>query len=109
MLTPRVSLAALAAGIAMYFWAALAHMVLPLATVGISNISNNEPAVLDAMKTSLGNTPGFYHFPSIDLSAPDGMKQYDAKLVDNPSGILIYNPPGAAFTHPKTACYGISG
>lgn len=86
----------------MYFWASIAHMALPLATIGISQITANEPAVLDALHTSLGNAPGFYIFPSVgwkagDSSAQraDAMKNYDAKLLGNPSGILIYTPPGA--------------
>ncbi len=97
MSTARVLLAGLAGGIAMFFWASIAHMATPLARVGISQISGNEPALLNALHTSLGNKPGLYIFPALDLNASqaDAMKAYDAKLVDNPSGILIYHPPGA--------------
>lgn len=103
MTTSRVLLAGLAGGIAMFFWASIAHMATPLAMVGISQISADEPAVLNALHASLGNKPGLYPFPSMDLSIPqaEAMRQYDAKLVDNPSGMLIYNPPGAKSLTPK--------
>jgi hypothetical protein len=108
MSTPRLTIAALCAGIAMYFWASLAHTVLPLSTIGVSQITSNEPAVLEAIRNSLGSTPGFYIFPSVgwrpgDTSAQraDAMKNYDAKLAVFPSGILIYNPPGAHGLTPK--------
>lgn len=101
MSTPRIALASLASGIAMYLWASIAHMALPIARLGMSNINTNEAAVLAAMHTSLGNKQGMYRFPSIDFSNPDAMKAYDAKLVDNPSGLLIYTPPGAQSLTPK--------
>lgn len=95
MTTTRISLAAFIAGVAMYFWMSIAHMALPLGRIGISEINTNEAAVLSSMRTSLGAKPGMYRFPSFgDLSNPDSMKMYDAKLVDHPSGLLIYNPPG---------------
>ncbi len=104
----RVVFAALAGGIAMYFWAAVAHMVLPLASIGIGEINHDEQTVLDSLHASLGNSPGMYHFPSIgwrpgDSSSQrdDAMKMYDAKLVSNPSGLLIYNPPGAQSITPQ--------
>jgi hypothetical protein len=101
MTKSRVGIAAVAAGVAMYFWTSLAHLALPLATIGVSEISSNETAVLDALHNSMGNASGLYLFPSSgwrpgDTSSQraDAMKNYDAKLVTNPSGLLIYHPPG---------------
>jgi len=93
----RILLAGLFGGLIMFIWASIAHMALPLGRVGISQINSNESTVLDALHTSLGDNPGFYLFPSMgDLSDQSAaMKTYDAKLVTNPSGILIYHPPGA--------------
>jgi hypothetical protein len=94
-------LAGLTGGVAMYVWASIAHMVLPLATIGWSEISSNEQAMLSSMQTSLGQNSGLYIFPSIGWKPGDSasqrneaMKNYDAKLVSNPSGLLIYHPPG---------------
>jgi hypothetical protein len=72
-------------------------MALPLGRVGISQITGNESAVLDSLRTTIGDRSGMYFFPGFDLNSnqADAMKAYDAKLVSNPSGILIYHPPGA--------------
>ncbi len=98
MTQTRVLIAGLVGGIAMFFWMSLAHMAIsPLATAGISQIKTNESAVLDTLRTNLGTSSAMYVFPALDLTRPqaDAMKDYDAKLVSNPSGILIYHPPGA--------------
>jgi len=100
-MTKRVLLAGLLGGIAMFAWTSLAHMVLPLGDAGIREIPN-EVGVLSAMQASLGAAPGFYFFPGAGLG-PDAtmqqkraaMDQYGQKLAANPSGILIYHPPGA--------------
>jgi hypothetical protein len=84
----------------MFLWSSLAHLVLPLARTGISEIPN-EPPVLSALQTSLGGTPGLYLFPGTGLG-PDAtrqqqnaaMQQYEQKLASNPSGLIIYHPPG---------------
>jgi len=96
----RVAGAGLAGGVAMFVWASLAHMVLPLGGVGITEIPSNETALLDSMHQSLGNSSGLYMFPAVGYKPGEGsrsaaMKNYDAKLVSNPSGLLIYHPPGA--------------
>jgi len=100
-MTKRVFLAGLLGGVAMFAWTSLAHMVLPLGGAGVREIPN-EQGVLSALRSSLGETPGFYFFPGTGLG-PDAsmqqkraaMDQYAQKLAANPSGILIYHPPGA--------------
>jgi hypothetical protein len=97
----RILLAAVLGAIAMFLWSSLAHVVLPLARTGIQEMPNEQP-VLSAMQTSLGGTPGLYFFPGTG-AGPDAtreqqnaaMQQYDQKLGSNPSGLLIYHPPGA--------------
>jgi hypothetical protein len=92
-MTKRVILAGLLGGVAMFLWSSVAHVALPLGRTGIKEIPS-EPAVLSAMHTSLGEAHGFYVFPAVG-QGPDAMKQYAQKLAANPSGILIYHPPGA--------------
>jgi hypothetical protein len=92
-MTKRVILAGLLGGVAMFVWSSVAHVALPLGQTGIKEIPN-EQAVLGAMHTSLGEAHGFYFFPAAG-QGPDAMKQYTQKLAANPSGILIYHPPGA--------------
>jgi hypothetical protein len=103
----RVLLAGLLGGIAMYVWTAIAHMVLPLGEAGIKEIPN-EPAVIAAMRSSLGDSSGLYLFPGMGLG-PDAtsqqkqaaMAQYSQKLAVIPSGIVMYNPPGMQALAPR--------
>ena len=106
-MTKRVLLAGLAGGLAMFIWTAVAHMVLPLGEAGIKEIPN-EQAVLGAMRSSLGDRSGLYLFPGMGLG-PDAtsqqkqaaIAQYGQKLAANPSGILMYNPPGIQALAPR--------
>jgi hypothetical protein len=101
MKTSRVFLAGVVGGIAMFIWASLAHVVLPLGTIGVGEISGDEPALLGLLHTTVGENSGFYIFPSSGWKPGDSserkaaaMKTYDQKLAANPSGLLIYHPPG---------------
>lgn len=90
-MTKRILLAGVLGGVAMYLWASLAHVVLPLGRAGISEIPN-EAGLLNSMHSALGESSGLYMFPA--PGAAD-MQQYEQKLAANPSGLLIYHPPGA--------------
>jgi hypothetical protein len=90
----RTLLAGIAGGIGMYIWASLAHVVLPLGSTGVQEITTNEPAFLAGMQSSLGTNSGLYLFPSTGLKPGDSseqrsaaMKAYDGKLAANPSGL----------------------
>lgn len=106
-MTKRVLLAGLLGGLAMYIWTAIAHLITPLGEAGIKEIPN-EAAVLSAMRSSLGESSGLYLFPGMGLG-PDAtsqqkqaaMQQYSEKLAANPSGILMYNPPGGQALAPR--------
>jgi hypothetical protein len=91
----RILLAGLLGAIAMYVWTSIAHMATPLATVGIGKMSD-EQAVLDAMKKGVGKEPGFYFFPWVDPNDPDLMEKEAARMKTEPSGFMIYQPPGAS-------------
>jgi hypothetical protein len=91
-MTKRIVLAGVLGGIAMFVWSSLAHMVLPLGRAGIREIPG-EQALLGEMHAALGESAGLYMFPGAG-SNPD-MRQYEQKLALNPSGLLIYHPPGA--------------
>jgi len=97
----RVLLAGLLGGIAMFVWSSLAHTVLPLGRTGFQEIPN-EQGVLSAMQAQLGTTSGLYSFPGMGLGPNPtraqenaAMPEYEKKLASNPSGLLIYHPPGA--------------
>lgn len=97
----RIVRAGVLGGIAMFLWTSLAHMVLPLGQAGIREIPN-EQLVLAVMQASLGGTSGLYLFPGTGAGENASrqernaaMQQYGRKLAGNPSGLLIYHPPGA--------------
>lgn len=94
----RAFLAALLGGIIMFIWSFIAHDLLPLGEIGIREF-DNEDETLDALKTNLGETPGFYIFPG-HRAGPNGtreeksqaMKRAMEKAATGPSGVLIYYP-----------------
>jgi hypothetical protein len=97
----RILFAAVLGGIAMFIWSSIAHMALPLGQAGIKEMPNEQP-VLSAMQAGLGQTSGLYMFPGMGVSSDASrqqrnaaMQQYGQKLAANPSGLLIYHPPGA--------------
>jgi hypothetical protein len=96
----RILSAALLGGIAMFLWNSLAHVVLPLGSIGVGEIPNEAP-VLAALQTALGGSSGLYIFPGMGLgpNATQSQKQanmseYAKRIAANPSGLLIYNPAG---------------
>ena len=94
----RVLLAGLLGGIAMFLWSFVAHDLLPLGEIGVSQFEN-EDAVLDALKTNIGDAPGFYYFPGHRAGANataqerrEAIKRAMEKAATGPSGILVYHP-----------------
>jgi hypothetical protein len=100
----KILLAGVLGGIVMFIWTSIAHMFLPLGEAGIREIPN-EAAVLDAMKSNIGENRGLYIFPGPGLGANptreqkhEAMKHMNEKLATNPSGIMMYYPPGRSFS-----------
>jgi hypothetical protein len=102
VMTKRIILAGVLGGIAMFIWTSIAHMVLPLGEAGIREIPN-ESAVLAAMQSNIGQQSGLYLFPGFALGPnptrqqkKEAIKGLAEKYANNPSGILMYHPPGRA-------------
>jgi len=102
-MTTRILIAGVLGGIVMFIWSFIAHDVLPLGETGIREIPN-EQGVLAAMQSSMGETPGLYFFPGLGVGEnptrqqkSEAMKHRNDQLAANPSGILIYHPPGHLF------------
>lgn len=90
----RILVAALAGAIAMFVWAAIAHMATPLAHVGFSGMAN-EPAALQSMTAeNVGAKSGLYIFPWVDVKDPKAMEKYEARAKTQPTGLLLYHPLG---------------
>ena len=104
----RILLAGVLGGIVMFIWTSIAHMALPLGEAGINEIPN-ESTVLGAMQTSLGDKTGLYIFPGLGVGKnatreekSEAMKQMQQRIAANPSGILMYHPPGCQFAFGKS-------
>ena len=96
----KILLAGVLGGIVMFIWTSIAHMALPLGEAGIGEIPN-ESAVLSAMQSNIGDQTGLYIFPGPGLGKnatrqekQEAMKHMGEKIATNPSGILMYHPPG---------------
>jgi hypothetical protein len=89
----RVLIAGLAGGIAMYVVMSILHMS-PVAQIGFSMMPDDGP-VLTALQTATANRPGLYIYPTVDMTSKDAMAKADAARKTSPSGILIYQSPGA--------------
>ena len=104
----RILLAGVLGGIAMFVWTSIAHMALPLGDAGINEIPN-ESAVLSAMQSNMGDKTGLYIFPGLGVGKnatreekSEAMKQMQQRIAANPSGILMYHPPGRPFAFGKS-------
>ncbi|MFL6514152.1 MAG: hypothetical protein ACJ8M1_03940 [Chthoniobacterales bacterium] len=91
----RIFIAGILGGIAMFIWTSIAHMaVRPLSEAGIRTLPNQQ-AVMDALRTNLGDNHGLYVFPA-PAAQPDGsaetMEQMAEKVRTGPSGFLVYHP-----------------
>ena len=103
----RILFAGILGGIVMFVWTSIAHMALPLGEAGINEIPN-ESAVLGAMQSSMGDKTGLYIFPGLGVGKnatreekSEAMKQMQQRIAANPSGILMYHPPGRPFAFGK--------
>ena len=103
----KILLAGIIGGIVMFIWTSIAHMALPLGEAGINEIPN-ESAVLGAMQSGIGDKTGLYIFPGLGVGKnatreekSEAMKQMQQRIAANPSGILMYHPPGRPFAFGK--------
>jgi uncharacterized membrane protein YkgB len=103
----RTLVAGILGGIAMFIWSSIAHMVLPLGEAGIREIPN-ESTVLATMQSSLGEKASLYHFPGLGVGEnatreqkKEAMKHVNERVAANPSGLLMYYPPGRTFSFGK--------
>ena len=84
----RLILAGVLGGLAMFGWASIAHLALPLGEAGVRTVDAEEQLVT-ALRTTIPEH-GLYMFPKM---AP-GMTQdqYQAKITSAPSGLMVYFP-----------------
>jgi hypothetical protein len=95
----RIVLAGVLGGLAMFVVMSIFHMS-PVAQIGFS-MMKDDAAALSALQTATDNKPGLYIYPTVDMKAKDAMATAEAARKTNPSGILIYQPPGSPGMIPK--------
>jgi hypothetical protein len=105
-MSTRVILAGIVGGIVMFIWNFVAHDLLPLGEMGVRLIPN-EDAVTSVLQTNLGDTSGFYVFPSGGLTPgasreqkEAAMKKAEEQMAAGAGGVLIYRPK-RVFNFPK--------
>jgi hypothetical protein len=97
----KVIVGAVVAGIVVFCWGAIAHMALPIGTMGIRPIPG-EDKVIAAIKDTI-REPGFYFIPGRDMSKPQSKSEeeaYAAKVRQGPSGVMVIHPEGSESMSP---------
>lgn len=91
-------------GVVMFIWSAIAHVALPIGTMGLSTLTAaNEDAVFSAMKNNIPQ-PGLYFMPGMDMTkTPTDAEQaaFNTKYTAGPTAFLVYHPIGQAPMSPK--------
>lgn len=85
----RVILAGVLAGLTVFVWSAISHMVLPLGEIGVEPVPNAS-AVLPVLAENVKQN-GLYLFPFEQDAA-----KWEEAYRTNPHGILVLTPAGAA-------------
>ncbi len=91
----KILLGGLVAGIVLFFWGFVAHMLLPLGEMGLQSIPN-EDALTAAMKKDV-REPGLYFVPGRDMSksqSQEEMEAHAAKTAKGPYGFMVIYPGG---------------
>jgi hypothetical protein len=91
----RVLIAGVVGGLIVFVWSAVAHMALPIGTMGLKVLPNEAP-VLAALSSAVPEA-GLYFFPGMDMSGKMTDEQTAAwtqKYRTGPAGILVYKPQG---------------
>ena len=105
-MSTRILLGGIVGGIVMFLWNFVAHEILPIGEMGVKQLAN-EDAVRSALESNLGDTPGFYIFPSggftPDLKGAEkqaAMKKAEEQMAAGAAGVLVYRPK-RVFNFPK--------
>lgn len=92
----RVIFAGIFGGLLFFMWSAAAHMATPLGEMGVSSLPDEAP-VLSVMRDGI-TEDGLYFFPGGDMHGDmteEEMADWEQRLRDGPSGILVVHPDGS--------------
>jgi hypothetical protein len=91
----RVFVAGLLGGIVFFVWGAVAHMALPIGTMGFREAKAEDP-VIAALRDNLPGE-GVYMVPGLapeKMSDEAAVKAYSEKAKANPNAFIVYQPEG---------------
>ena len=100
-MTKKIVLGGVLAGLVLFVWSSIAHMLLPIGDMGVKAITK-EDAFLAATKANITES-GLYIFPGeAMMAAKSGSKEEQRAAMDaviekyhtGPHGILVYHPVG---------------
>lgn len=98
----KLLVAAVAGGLIVFVWSAIAHMATPLGTAGL-RVMPNEDAVIAAMKNGIPDS-GLYFFPGAHMSpkmTPEEYQAWEAKIKAGPVGLVVYTATGTNPLSPR--------
>jgi hypothetical protein len=91
----KILVGGIVAGIVIFFWGFVAHMLLPLGEMGVQAIAHEDD--LAAVLKKDVPAPGLYLVPGRDMSksqSQEEMQAYSAKVAGGPYGFLVIYPNG---------------
>jgi len=91
----KILLGGVVAGIVIFFWGFVAHMLLPLGEMGLRTIPKEDDLTAAIRKEV--REPGLYFVPGRDMSksqSQEEMEAYTAKLTKGPYGFMVIYPDG---------------
>jgi hypothetical protein len=104
----RITVGGFIAGIVMFIWSFVAHMLLPVGAMGIS-ANPGEDQVLASLKSmnqpGLYLMPGYEYFQSLGKSSAEqqaAMQAMNEKAKHTGSAFIVYRPEGGVEIGPKT-------
>ena len=98
----RTLFAGIVAGIAIFIWGALSHMLLPTGSMGLEALPN-EAAVVDVLRQTVP-AHGVYFIPGIDMRrqpTPEEERSWQARIKSGPVALLVYRPTGGEALAPR--------
>jgi hypothetical protein len=96
-MTPRPIIAALLAGVAIFAWSSVIHMLTPLGEAGVGELPH-ERGVLTVIRDSVPEA-GFYIFPGFGVApgstvTPAVQEEWARRYREGPVGIMVVHPHG---------------
>ncbi len=91
----RILLGGVVAGVVIFFWGFVAHMLLPLGEMGLQTVPNEE-ALTAAMKNDV-RQHGLYFVPGRDMGKSQSQEEMQAhmdKIARGPYGFMVIYPDG---------------